>query len=483
MNRFKYSIVTAAVVLAWGCKASYEIPERKAVPVEFETTSDSTQNLSDQSWDQFFEDARLKDLIRLALQNNYDLLKTLEKIRIANAQMKMGKLGMLPQVNGMFGASQTKFGKYTMDGVGNYDTNFSDNITEDEKIPDPYKDFGIGAQFSWELDIWGKFSNRKKASIARWLATQQAANLIKTQLVAQVAKLYYQLVGLDEEIIILNKNISYQEIAFGLSKDLKESGKETQLAVDQFEALLLHSKSLLIEKERELKATELALKGLLGSYEVSLQRTTLSQVNFMPEILQIGVPAQLLQRRPDILQAENELEAAHADVGVARAAFFPSVRLFGSAGFNAFDFSKFFFTPGSAVYEMGAGLVAPIFNRGQIKASFEQAKASQQIAWLDYEQTVLNAYLEVIQVVNEYSTLDEQLDLKTDEVLVLRRSISNANTMFSVGYANYLDVINSQNRALEAELNYVGLKKQQLASIVSLYKSLGGAATDLNLGE
>lgn len=483
MMKYRFELLVLVLLFLGSCKSSYEIPEKNEIPSAFEIEGDSSNNLANQSWEQFFEDSRLKNLINLALEKNFDLLKTMEKIRIANAQMRMGKMGMLPQINGVLGASQKKFGKYTMDGVGNYDTNFSTNIGEDEKIPDPYRDFSVGAQFSWEIDIWGKYSNRKKASIARWMATQQAANLVQTQLVAQVAKLYYQLVGLDEEIIILKKNISYQQVAFGLSKDLKESGKETQLAVDQFEALLLHSKSLLKEKERELKATELTLKGLLGDYQVNLQRTTLSEVNFEPEIVQIGVPANLLIRRPDILQAESELQAFHADVGEARAAFFPAVRLFGGAGFNAFDFSKLFLTPGSTVYELGAGLTAPIFNRGRIKANFEQAKASQQIAWLDYEKTVFNAYLEVLQVVNAYSTLDEQLEFKTEEVLVLRRSISNANTMFSVGYANYLDVINSQNRALEAELDYVSLKTQQLESIVSLYKSLGGASQLVEQGE
>ncbi|WP_236252808.1 TolC family protein [Echinicola sp. 20G] len=476
MNRRNIVGGALIVLMAWSCKTGEITQDQNLqIPTDYGVEKDSVETMAAENWSMFFEDEKLKRLISTALENNQDILKTMERIQIANAQMIKGKQGMLPELNLMAGASQRKFGDYTMDGVGNYDTNFSDNLTEDQKIPSPYKNFILGGEFSWELDIWGKFNNRKKASVARWLASQQAANMAKTQLIANVAKFYYNMVGLDEEILILKKNISYQEIAFNLSKDLKESGKETQLAVDQFEAQLLNSKSLLIQKERELRSVEISLMGLLGSYEDGLNRTTLSQVDFVPEIIQIGVPADLLQRRPDIRQAEMALEASKADVKVAKAAFFPSLRLFGTAGFNAFEFSKLFLSPASTFYEAGAGLVAPIFNRSQIKASYNQAKSSQKIAFLDYEQTVLNAYLEVLDMVNVYSTLDEQLDLKTDEVLVQRRSISNANTMFSVGYANYLDVINSQNRALEAELDYVALKTQKLQSIVDLYRALGGS--------
>ncbi|MBD8487253.1 TolC family protein [Echinicola sp. CAU 1574] len=476
MNRRNIVGGALIVLMAWSCKTGEITQDQNLkIPTDYGVEKDSVETMAAENWSMFFEDEKLKGLISTALENNQDILKTMERIQIANAQMIKGKQGMLPELNLIAGASQRKFGDYTMDGVGNYDTNFSDNLTEDQKIPSPYKNFILGGEFSWELDIWGKFNNRKKASVARWLASQQAANMAKTQLIANVAKFYYNMVGLDEEILILKKNISYQEIAFNLSKDLKESGKETQLAVDQFEAQLLNSKSLLIQKERELRSVEISLMGLLGSYEDGLNRTTLSQVDFVPEIIQIGVPADLLQRRPDIRQAEMALEASKADVKVAKAAFFPSLRLFGTAGFNAFEFSKLFLSPASTFYEAGAGLVAPIFNRSQIKATYNQAKSSQKIAFLDYEQTVLNAYLEVLDMVNVYSTLDEQLDLKTDEVLVQRRSISNANTMFSVGYANYLDVINSQNRALEAELDYVALKTQKLQSIVDLYRALGGS--------
>lgn len=479
--KIKYRYYTLSILMAsmmaWGCKSSQlaiDDHKHQALPDTYTKAGDSTINVAETNWRIFFEDEKLRHLIEVALENNQEVQKTLENIRIASAYLRLSKVGVLPEVNVTAGSSMRRFGDYTMDGVGNADTNLSETVPADKKLPDPYKDFILGAEFNWELDIWGRYGNLKRSAASRWMASQEMANSAKTWLIAEVANLYYEMLGLDEEVLILEKNIAYQQTAFELSKDLKQTGKENQLAVDQFEAQLLNSQALLVQKKRELRSLELALKGLLGVYTEKINRGSLSASDFAPHIINTGVPADLLQYRPDIRRAERELAATKADVAVAKAAFFPSLRLFGMAGFNAFDFSKLFLNPGSSVYQLGAGLVAPIFNRSQIRTSFETAKSQQRIAFLEYEQTILTGYLEVLDRINAYSSLEEQLMLKNDEVQVQRRSVDNANTMFSVGYANYLEVINSQRRALEAELEYVELRKEQLQNIVMLYKSLGG---------
>jgi outer membrane protein TolC len=243
--------------------------------------------------------------------------------------------------------------------------------------------------------------------------------------------------------------------------------------LDQFEALMLNSKGILVSKKRERQNVMLSLSRLLGTYPENYDRPSLSEVD-IPEAVQVGLPSDLLRLRPDIRQGENQLRANDLEVGIARTAFFPSFRLFGMAGFNAFEFSKLFLNPASTVYQLGAGLTAPLFNRGQIRAAYESAKANQQIALLDYEQTVLKSYLEVLGLVNDFSTLEEEIQLKNDEVIVQRRSVDNAGTMFKVGYADYLDVINAQSRSLESELDYINLKVAQLQSTVKLYRALGG---------
>ncbi|EMS35011.1 RND efflux system, outer membrane lipoprotein, NodT family [Mariniradius saccharolyticus AK6] len=441
---------------------------------------DTTSNHALLNWEQFFEDEKLRDLITIALANNQDNLKTLEKIRIAQANLRVAKVGWLPEFNAVAGASRRKFGEYTMDGVGNFDTNLSGNVPEDKRIPDPYRDFIVGANFNWEIDVWGKYRNLNKAAASRYLASQEMANYVKTWLISQVAVQYYSILGLEEEIRILDENIRLQELAVGLSKDLKVSGKSNQLAVDQFEALLLNFKALVNEKQRMLRSAELQMAALLGNYQTDYERSSLEEAFVEPEILRTGLPTDLLQLRPDVRMAERELMAANADIFAARAAFFPSFNLFGMAGFNAFDFSKLFFNPASAVYQFGAGLAAPLFNRNRIRMQFEAANASQRIAWYDYEQTVLRSYIEVLDLVNQFQTLDEQVENKSNEVLVQKRSVENSNTMFTVGYANYLDVLNAQSRALQAEIELIELKTQQLQARVNLYKALGGGWTVSN---
>ena len=477
MSKYKNIILYTAIICTMvGCKISepYTGTQVLNIPDNYDHYEDSLPSLAGKDWRMFFDDPYLHRLIDTALVHNQDLLKTLENIRIAKARLRAAKLGQLPEINGIAGAGVRRFGDYTMDGIGNTDTNLSETLPADKRLPNPYTDLIIGAEFNWELDIWGKFANQKKAAAARFLASQEMVNHVRSWLLAEVAFQYYELIGLDREIEVLNTNIKYQEMAFELSRDLKNSGKENQLAVDQFEAQLLNSKALLILKKRELRTVELNISELLGVYPDEILRGDLADADRLPEIVEIGVPADLLRYRPDVRSAERELIASKADVGVARAAFFPSLQLYGMAGFNAFNFAKLFLNPSSTAFQLGAGLAAPLFNRGQIKAAYESAGASQRIAYLDYEQTVLQSYLEVLDMVNVYTTLEEQLVLKGQEVAVQKRSVDNSNTMFSVGYANYLEVINSQSRALMAELEFIELKREQLQSVVSLYRSLGG---------
>lgn len=484
-NRRFHSLIGLFLVffLIQACKTTKvsQPQDSDILPTTFDDDRlDTTSNHALLNWEQFFEDEKLRDLITIALANNQDNLKTLEKIRIAQANLRVAKVGWLPEFNAIAGASRRKFGEYTMDGVGNFDSNLSDNIPEDKRIPDPYRDFIVGANFNWEIDVWGKYRNLKKAAASRYLASQEMANYVKTWLISQVAVQYYSILGLEEEIRILDENIRLQELAVGLSKDLKVSGKSNQLAVDQFEALLLNFKALVNEKQRMLRSAELQMAALLGNYQTDYERSSLEEAFVEPEILRTGLPTDLLQLRPDVRMAERELMAANADIFAARAAFFPSFNLFGMAGFNAFDFSKLFFNPASAVYQFGAGLAAPLFNRNRIRMQFEAANASQRIAWYDYEQTVLRSYIEVLDLVNQFQTLDEQVENKSNEVLVQKRSVENSNTMFTVGYANYLDVLNAQSRALQAEIELIELKTQQLQARVNLYKALGGGWTVSN---
>lgn len=465
------------LMIVSSCKvADVTLPEKSTLlPDRFEDVErDTTLSMAQLNWENYFSDPNLKNLIRVALSNNQDNRMTLERIKASRAVLRSAKAGLLPTLSGNAGASQRKFGEYTMDGVGNFDTNFSENLTEDKRVPDPYPDFILGMGFGWEIDVWGKLRNQKQAAAARYFASEEMAKHVKTWLIAELASNYYQLLALDSEIEILHENIRLQELGLRLILELKEAGKSNQLAVDQFEALLLNTKAQLEAKLRQQKTTEFGLTRLAGTLEIPSERSVLDSAVERPRVREIGLPSQMLQSRPDIREAEFVLQAAKFDVGAARAAFFPSFNLFGMAGFNAFDFSKLFLAPASTMYQMGAGLTAPVFNRRQIQAAFTQAKADQQIALLDYEKRVLNAYLEVLDLVNQINTYENQLKLKQYEASVQQRSIDNSNTLFSVGYANYLEVINAQTRALESSIELAELKAARLQANVMLYRALGG---------
>ncbi len=470
-------LLVGGVLLLSACKVTQPAAPSSSLslPGQFHAeTTDSVSSIASIQWRNYFEDSSLKNLIQLALDNNQDNRMTLERIAASRAQMRAAKAALLPAISGVAGASTTRFGEYTMNGVGNFDLNQSENVPDDKRIPDPYPDFLVGLSFDWEVDVWGKLKNRRKAAVARYLASESMSKAVQTWLISDVASTYYELLALDAEIDVLNENIELQKLGVQLITELKEGGKANQLGIDQFEALLLNSQAQLEEKLRVRQSTTYALQRLIGKVEVPLERSQLDEALATPKFREVGLPAQLLQYRPDLREAELALEATRFDVIAAKAAFYPSLNLFGMAGFNAFDFSKLFFNPGSLAYQLGAGLAAPIFNRRQIQAQFEVAKADQRIALLEYEKRTLNAYLEVLDLINQIQTIENQLQYKGQEVSVLQRSIDNSNTLFSVGYANYLEVITAQSRALQSSIELADLKASQLQAQVQLYRALGG---------
>tara|TARA_Y100001972_G_C7654739_1_gene329584 strand:+ start:210 stop:1652 length:1443 start_codon:yes stop_codon:yes gene_type:complete len=477
MMKKSISIISCFILVLTGCKVQQiaQPENRLQLPEAYQgIESDSVRYSSDIHWENFFKDERLNSLINTALQNNQDNQIALTKVNASRAAMLQARQGLLPYFSLNAGASQERFGDYTMDGVGNFDTNFSENLTEDKQIPDPYKDFFISAQFGWEIDIWGKLRNQRKAGMAMFLASEEMSRHIQTWLIAEVATNYYHLLALDQEIKTLNEYIRLQELALQLIQDLKEGGKANQLAIDQFEALSLNTRAQLQAKTRELYSAEFNLARLVGTLDYEMDRMDLDSAIVIQDQIIAGLPVDLIQKRPDLREAERLLQASNADVNAARAAFYPSINLMGLAGFNAFDFSRLFISPASSIYQFGGGLTAPLFNRRQIRTMFETSKANQQIALLEYEKRTLNAYLEVLDLINDMNTYDQQLKTKQYEVAVLERGIENSNTLFSVGYANYLEVINAQTRTLESAIELADLKAARLQTNVQLYRALGG---------
>lgn len=461
-------------VLFTNCKPTENLPKTsfRAIPESFDGKKDTT-NFANINWKNYFMDSTLHSLIDTALQNNFDLSIALQRIEMSRSQIKFASGLTLPFVAGTTSAGQRRFGKYTMDGIGNFDTNFSNNITESQKIPEHLPDYYIGLQSAWEIDIWGKLKNIKKAALARYLASVEGKNFLITNLIAQVANFYYELLALDNELETIQKTIVLQEDAFGIIKIQKQGGMANELAVQQFEAQLLNFKSLEFEIKQQIINAENRLNFLLGRFPQPIQRNKLSFGQPIPAQLYTGIPTQLLTNRPDIRQAAMEVMATKADLYAAQTAFYPSLNITANLGFQTFN-PQFILSPTSLAYNLLGNLTAPLVNRSAIKARFGIAKASQIEALYNYQKSIVNAYTEVYNQLNNIKNLGQVYSLKSREVETLTNAITTSSTLFSTGRATYLEVIITQSNALQARLSLAIVKQRQFSAMIDIYRALGG---------
>jgi len=450
------------------------LPQLRPLPETYPADSGKS-NIAILPRDSFFRDPYLKKLMGDVLQNNPDMNIALQRIAEAGAWLKMSKGALLPAVGLNAAAGATKYGKYTMEGVGNFDTNLSPNIDEDQRIgTNPTPDFWLGLNASWEIDVWGRLKELKKSARHRFIASLQGADLVKTMLVAQTAIFYYELVTLDKEHRVLQENIRIQEQAAEIVAIQQEAGRATALAVEQFRAQLLNTKASLRQVAQQRKELENQLNALAGRYEGTILRDTILSLN---EALGpdpgTGIPAGLLLNRPDIKQAESKMLAAHADLAAARAAFFPAVNISAYTALNSFK-GDLLFSAGSLGYQVLGGLTAPIFQKHQLRSHYKIAAAAEKESYYAYEQTALNAYRDVINHLNEISSLSDIDTFKQQEVEALTRGVDIAGDLYITGYASYLEIVAAQKSKLEAELQLLAVKRKQVHAFINLYKALGG---------
>jgi multidrug efflux system outer membrane protein len=473
MKKYKYIIVALFVttyLLVSSCKTPQNSLENntKKLPESYGNTTDTVSSATI-NWKTFYSDKYLVKLIDTALVKNYDVLISLQKIKAAQSDVLFSKGALLPTVSGIANASARRFGLYTMDGAGNATT----DITPGKLIPVNLPDYLVGLQTSWEVDVFGKLKNQKKAAVSRVLSSEAMKNLVTTNLIAEIANSYYELIALDQFIAIIDKNIAIQENALEMVIVMKEAAASNELAVKQFKAQLLNIKAMKVELQQQITEIENKINFLIGSYPQKIERQTSFTASKLPSEIQFGVPSALLQNRPDIKMAEFELIASKADVKSAKAQFYPSLTITGGMGYQAFK-PNLLFNPQSVAFNLIGGLTAPLLNRSAIKASFNKANAYQVEILYSYQSTILNAYLEVNTEMIRITNLKELLKLKTEETKELNNSIEIASDLFRFGRANYLEVLTVQQNALQAELDLIESQKQQFKTIVNVYKALGG---------
>jgi outer membrane protein, multidrug efflux system len=453
--------------LLCGC-ASLQKPiktESKVVPGGFTSAS----SIAKVNWKQYFSDPNLVALIDSALERNQEMNITLQEIEIRRNEVRASKGEYLPFVDVRAGAGLEKEGRYTRHGA----VDESIEIKPGKKNPDPLPNYVVGAFASWELDVWKKLRNAKKAAAFRYLASTEGKNFLVTNLIAEISNSYYELMALDNMLAIIQQNIAIQTDALQIVKQQKDAARVTQLAVNRFEAQLLNTTNLQYEIRQSIIETENRISYLTGSFPKGIPRSSnaFDAVSF--DSVGVGIPSQLLANRPDIRQAELELAAAKLDVKAARANFYPSLSIEAGVGLQSFS-TAYMFNPESMLFGLTGQLIAPLVNRNAIKAEYSNATARQVQSVYEYEQTILNAYVDVVNQLSSVRNFAKSYETKAKEVDILMQSIVISNSLFKSARADYVEVLLTQREALDSKMELIEIKKKQMNAKVNIYRALGG---------
>ncbi len=472
----KAAIMISAIAIVASCNISKDVVKPSApLPETFRnaatsvSTADdkdsaSTSAIADLSWKSFFADPVLQKLIDTAIVKNFDMQSAIQNIEAARLLLRQSRWGYAPDVSLQVTAGSSRPSDNSLNGLSASEFLKTTHI----------EDFNASVGLSWEADIWGKIRNRKAAALASYLQSEEAKKAIQTNLVASIAQAYYNLLMLDAQKDIAQKNIRLSDSTLRILRFQYNAGQVTALAVQQAEAQLNTTTSLLPQIEKDIALQENALKVLSGELPDAIDRNAaLAAVN-LPDSLSTGVPAALLSRRPDIRSQELELNIANAEVGISKANMYPALRITASGGLNSFKASNWFNIPASLFGAAAGGIVQPLLQKKQLKTDYELAKVRREQSVIAFRQSVLNAVGEVSDALVQIEKLTTAEQLVNERVQLLQRATGNARQLFSSGMANYLEVITAQGTVLQSELELASLNRQKLAAKVELYRSLGG---------
>jgi len=423
-----------------------------------------TTSAAQKKWGEFFDSAELSSLIEMALANNQELNIRVQEVIIARNEVLARQGEYLPKVSARAGAGLEKTGRYTSQGASD----------EANRVPENLGDFRFGLAGSWEVDIWKRLRNAVKAADLRYFSSIEGRNFMVTQIVAEIAKSYYELIALDNQLDVLRQNIEVQANALEVVKLQKQAARVTELAVQRFEAEVLKNKSRLYDVEQEKIQTENRINFLVGRYPQVVNRNAEKFKAPFPKLIQAGLPSQLLENRPDVRQAELELKAAKLDVKVAKAAFYPSLSIDAEAGYRSFNARHLVDTPASIFYGLAGNLTAPLLNRKGITAQYRSANARQLQAVFNFEKTLLQAFTDVVNQLATIDNLQKAYDLQSQQVEALARSSEICSILFQSARADYMEVLLTRRDSLQAQMELIDTKNRQFQAMVNVYQALGG---------
>ena len=458
---------------AMGCVPSLrDNPSRepkKVMPGRFDDTTDGEtwsvgRSSANVTWRTLFESPELRALIDLALRENRELNIQIQEIIIAESEVSARRGEMAPKVSGQATVGVDKVGRHTQKGVSD----------EAHGLPENLGNVGFGLTSSWEIDVWGKLRAAADAADFRYRASVEAKRFIVTQIVAEIARSYFEMIALDNQIEVVERNIALLTSSVEVVRAQKEAARVTELAVVRFEAELSKTKSRVFELQQARTQAGNRINFLVGRAPQPIARDPKAFKDPLPGDLHAGLPADLLENRADVRRAELELEAAKLDVKVAKAAFYPSLSIDAGLGYHSFNARHLLSTPDSMEYGLGANLTAPLLNRKAIEAQYRTANALQIQAVLTYEKVLLQAFTDVANQLAQIGNLQKSYDLRSKQVEALARAVDISGVLFLSARADYGEVLLTRRESLEGELSLIETKQQQLQAMVNVYQALGG---------
>ncbi|SHJ51992.1 efflux transporter, outer membrane factor (OMF) lipoprotein, NodT family [Maribacter aquivivus] len=459
------------VGLFYSCVPTKDLKEVNTnMPSKYVDQATDSTNSAQLKWKDFFKDENLTKLIDTALTNNQELRIMMQQIDVAQNEVKARKGEYLPFITYGAGAEVEKVGEYTRNGA--VEKNLE--VKEGEEFPEPLTDYSAGLFATWELDVWKKLRNSKKAAALEYLSTIEGKNFMVTRLIAEIANSYYELIALDNQLAFIEQNLELQGNALKMVRLQKEAARATELAVKRFEAEVLKNQSHKFEVQQEIVEMENKLNFLIGRQPQSITRNSDGFIETEMDTIYAGLPSQLLLNRPDIKQAEYELEAAKLNIKVARANFYPTIGLKAGLGLQAFKPKYLTETPASLIYSAVGDIVGPLINRNAIKADYNTANSKQIQAVYEYEKAILSGYIEVVNQLSKMENLKQSYALKESQVKALTESIDLSTRLFQSARIEYIEVLLTQREALESKMELVETKKDQLMARVNVYQALGG---------
>lgn len=465
INNIIYGVGVATLLSSCSVSKKYSRPELET-PQNYRNTVEMTSDTISLPYKTFFKDAHLIALIDKALDQNKDISVAMMSLRQLDLSYKQAKLGLLPTADLSISAARNYLSKTSLNG------SLSEQFTGNQYMDD----YSATLTISWEADIWGKVAMQKESARANFFMQRENLLALRTRIVSQVAQAYYNLITLDEQLKVASRNIALSDTTLQIIKLQFKSAQTNSLAVNQAEAQKKTAELLVLLAKQNIAIQEHALSILCGSFPDSITRASTMETTPFAESFPIGVPADMLSRRPDVRAAEYAVVVANAGTGLAKAQMYPSLRLTPSIGTNSFQFENWFDLPGSLVKNIAGNITQPIFQNKKLKTAYEIAKIEQEKSAEQFRLAVMTAVSEVSDALAKRQYANQRITLIEQKKITLQKAVNDAMLLYRSGMATYLEVIIAQNNSLQNDLEAITIQKERFDAQTDLYRALGGGA-------